>query len=163
MVVDPETMHKTWTGIVGETIRAAVVFAQVSGFREPHIQRFNVHRTPRSVLLHPPIIKSLDRSFSASENSGALAALVRLYKAANDWGYGNAGSAKAKHHRGHFDLRKPHGQTPFKVTDHLREYNIGLKNALEAEAQVMQGEGIIPPHIDMQPFVEEMVKHGRLT
>lgn len=163
MVVDPEAMHNTWRGIIGETIRAALVFGQVSGFREPHIQRFNVHATPRSVLLHQPIVNALDRSFSLPENEGSLGALVRLYKAANDWGYGKEGSAKAKHHRGHFDLSKPHGQTPFQVTEHLREYNLGLKQALKVEAQVMRDEGILAPHINLQPFVEEMVKHGRLT
>lgn len=163
MVVDPDAMHKTWTGIVGETIRAALVFGQVSGFRESHIQRFNVHTTPRSILLHSPIVKALDRSFSLPENEGALGALVRLYKAANDWGYGKEGTALAKHHRGHHDLGKPHGQTPFQVTDHLREYNQGLQHALVSETQIMRKEGVIAPHIDMQPFFEEMIKHGRLT
>ncbi len=163
MVVDPEAMHKTWSGIVGETIRAALVFGQAIGFREPSIARFNVHTTPRSVFLHAPIVQSLDRSFSQTENEGAFRALVRLYKAANDFGQSKEGSAIAKHHRGHFDLSKPHGQTPFKVTDHLRAYNLGLQTALERETEVLRDEGIVASHIDMQPFFREMVKHGRLT
>ena len=163
MVVDPEAMHNTWRGIVGETIRAALVFGQVIGFRESSIQRFNVHTTPRSVLLHNPIVKSLDRSFSATENAGSLRALVRLYSAATEWGKSKEGTAIAKHHRGHFDLSKPHGQTPFKVTEHLREYNLGLLNALQGEAQLLRDESVIAADVDMNPFFEEMVKHGRLT
>lgn len=163
MVVDPEAMHNTWKGIVGETIRAALVFGQVMGFREPSIARFNVHATPRSVFLHAPIVQSLDRSFSQPENEVAFRALVRLYTAANDFGKSKEGSAIAKHHRGHFDLSKPHGQTPFKVTDHLRAYNLGLQSALERETEALQTERIIAPQIDMQPFFREMVKHGRMT
>ena len=163
MVVDPEAMHNTWKGIVGETIRAALVFGQVMGFREPSIARFNVHTTPRSVFLHAPIVKSLDRSFSQPENERAFHVLVRLYTAANNFGKSKEGSAIAKHHRGHFDLSKPHGQTPFKVTDHLRAYNLGLQTVLEGETDVLRTSGDIAPHIDMQPFFQEMVKHGRLT
>jgi hypothetical protein len=163
MVVDPEAMHKTWTGIVGETVRAALVFGKAVGFRERSIARFNVHATPRSVLLQAPIVKSLDRSFSQPENDWAFRALVRLYKAANDFGKSKEGSAIAKHHRGHFDLSKSHGQTPFKVTDHLRAFNLGIRTALERETEVLRAEGIVAPHIEMQPFFEEMTKHGRLT
>lgn len=163
VVVHPKVMQDTWRGTVGETIRAAVVFGQVMGFANPHMQSFNVHTTPRSEFLRRPMVYALDHGYHNSENAQSLNALIRLYEAANAWGYSEKGLEIAKLHRNKFNLSKPHSKTPFEVTDELRQFNLGLQAALYDEVGRLRSDGMINTGINMQPFVEEMVKHGRLT
>ena len=163
MVVHPRVMHGTWRGIVGETARAAVVFGQVTGFDNPHIRSLNVHTSSRSSFLQRDTIRALDDVYGKQNNTHALHGLLRLYKAANAWGYSKQGLKIGEFHRSHFDLGKPHSKTPFEVTHHLREFNDGLENALHVEIEHLRKGGFFDKNINMQPFVQEMVKHGRLT